>query len=80
MDITIICNQTDCKFNRISNIKDYLHQCTHPHPAIQFYGGKTGTICNSKSIFIPAYPPICAMCDTQESAECINCCHKSKTK
>jgi hypothetical protein len=83
MDIVIICNHVTCKYNRKEYFVNYGEQsmCKHPHPSIQFYGGVTGTICNSKHVFVPQYPTICAMCETQESDVCLACVHqKQKNK
>jgi hypothetical protein len=88
MEITILCDQFDCTFNKRSKVHhDYDNdRCTHPHPAIQrcrINSNGTGamiTICNSKATkqWDNPLPPSCSTCETPDSDNCVNCCHKPK--
>jgi hypothetical protein len=84
INITIICNQTDCTFNKNQHLSHKgLDVCIHPHPNIQKWGiypQWTECTCNSKAIkdWINPVSPSCQVCETPTQDNCILCCHKPK--
>ena len=86
INITIMCDQIDCTFNRGGNTGNnycYETRCIHPHPAIQRWGEYprwSKCICNSKGVASRQHPS-CDVCETPDSDVCLNCCHnKYKSK
>lgn len=81
MKITINCDQVDCRFN-VQQFKGQVGEgrCSHPHPFIDLnIVGSNITICHTKE-FVKDFvlPPSCQSCETSDSDQCINCCHKPK--
>jgi hypothetical protein len=80
MKITILCDQTDCKYNtKQFSMQEGEGICLHKIPSIIMSSKSYERLCGSKVLKICyELSPSCKVCEEPTPDNCINCCHKAK--